>query len=321
MLINISNMNTIFQDVYNCQMVVRMNIYKIIFFVLGINLNEVMEATRPGPKDSAILIREPGVRFMAARIDNYLLATRDFGKNICSRTTHIVAKFCCLVGGRQYGNYLITCFLFIKLLYIGNAIGQLFLLDRFLAIDYYFYGIHMAVKLFKGEEDWSATDRFPRVTLCNFNIRHMGRLHSYVVQCVLAINLFNEKIFLFIWYWFVYIAIITFYTAVKWAVTSMFWPWQITYVWQKLRVSETTLHRDSVILEKFTRSYLRRDGIFILRLIEMNVGQSIATDVIHALWTNYNPRKRLLAEKPQWKEDRTLKHDKQTSALGQFDSI
>jgi len=92
--------------------------------------------------------------------------------------------------GKLYGNYLITAYLAVKLLYLGNAIGQLFLLDAFLKIDYHLYGVQVVERLIRGQ-DWGYSERFPRVTLCEFEIRHQSRVHRYVVQCALTINLFK----------------------------------------------------------------------------------------------------------------------------------
>ena len=106
-----------------------------------------------------------------------------------------------------------------------NAVGQLFLLDALLVNDYHLYGAYIiernnyynnsnyyycyyhyyndygayiVERLLRGQ-DWTQSERFPRVTLCEFEIRRQSRLHNYVVQCTLTINLFNEKIFLFVW--------------------------------------------------------------------------------------------------------------------------
>ena len=58
-----------------------------------------------------------------------------------------------------------------KLLYLANGIGQLWLLDLFLGFQrsYQLYGIHVLAKFLRGE-DWSSSERFPRVTLCDFEV-------------------------------------------------------------------------------------------------------------------------------------------------------
>ena len=98
------------------------------------------------------------------------------------------SSVCMMFAGKLYGNYLITAYLAVKLLYLGNAIGQLFLLDAFLKIDYHLYGVQVVERLIRGQ-DWGYSERFPRVTLCEFEIRHQSRVHQYVVQCALTINL------------------------------------------------------------------------------------------------------------------------------------
>ena len=237
---------------------------------------------------------------MVNQLDRYLLAQREYRTGCCVRIKHFVARACCLFGSRLYGNYMVASYLVVKALYVVNAIGQIFLLDAFLGIDYHLYGVTIVDQLVRGKE-WSVSERFPRVTLCDFEIRHQDRLHSYVVQCVLTINLFNEKIFLFIWFWFVFIAVVSFCNMFKWFVRVLHWHSQVQYVRKQLRAFDTA-QREAGVLAKFTENYLRRDGMFILRLIGMNMGEVVAGEVLCGLWQNYSPERRLLAEKPGRKQ-------------------
>ena len=76
-----------------------------------------------------------------------------------------------------YGNYLISGYMGIKLLYLANAVGQIFLLDAFLDIGYPLYGVHVLDRMFRGQ-DWAASQRFPRVTLCEFAIRYTSGVEN-----------------------------------------------------------------------------------------------------------------------------------------------
>ena len=64
--------------------------------------------------------------------------------------------------------------------------------------------------------DWPMSDRFPRVTLCDFQIRQQTNVHRYTVQCVLPINLFNEKVFLFVWFWLTFVGLSTVLDLLYW---------------------------------------------------------------------------------------------------------
>ena len=153
----------------------------------GINVAAIMEAATVCQHASYLEIREKTVRYIVNQLDRYLLAQRDYRTGCCIRMKHTIAKICCLVGGRLYGNYLTTAYIFVKGLYLLNAIGQLFMLDAFLGHDYHLYGIYVLQRLLT-RQDWSASDRFPRVTMCDFKIRHQSRIHQYLVRTSLTEN-------------------------------------------------------------------------------------------------------------------------------------
>ena len=60
-------------------------------------------------------------------------------------------------------------------MYIANAIGQFFLLDYFLFNQFSSYGFEMMEGV-ASDHDWQDApfDAFPRVTMCDFNVRRLG---------------------------------------------------------------------------------------------------------------------------------------------------
>ena len=51
---------------------------------------------------------------------------------------------------------------------------------------------------------------FPRMTKCNFyRYGGSGTLETIDALCVLSMNIINEKIYIFLWFWFILVAVIT----------------------------------------------------------------------------------------------------------------
>ena len=197
-----------------------------------------------------------------------------------------------MIGGKSsilwyfYGNYLIVFYCILKLIYIFNIIAQIYWMNIFLDTNYYAYGWHVMANMLQGK-GWSTSDRFPRVTLCDFPIRTLGNVQNYTVQCSLPLNLFNEAIFIFLWWWYVFVGVATVGSLILWLLTSLYIPQQKNFIKSRL-IAMDKLKRDSdEDVGTFVRNFLRRDGLFIIRMVAKNASDLIAAELIGGLWDNY----------------------------------
>lgn len=249
----------------------------------GINLKKICQLT-----DSAQIgkpeEREENVKNIARYIDRWLKDKRYYHRNFVVKLRQKFSNivfFCC---GQQEGHFLTGFYLFTKLLYCVNCVGQFFLLDMFLSMDFGSYGFEV-LKFFRETGEWKPSYRFPRVTLCDFEVRQMQNLQRFTVQCVLPINLFNEKIFAVVWFWLFLVSVLTFFNFGSWIFYIIFRHNRQTFVRKYLRVAdEIQTGFDKKLSRKFADEYLRDDGVFLLRIVGKNSSEIILCDLIKELW-------------------------------------
>jgi len=100
-----------------------------------------------------------------------------------------------------------------RTLYLVNVVGQILFTDCFLGWEFSTYGASVLSLLELDDEERidPMSKVFPRVTKCTFwKYGHSGSIQTHDAECVLPINILNEKIFVFLWIWFIFLTVITF---------------------------------------------------------------------------------------------------------------
>jgi hypothetical protein len=150
------------------------------------------------------------MEYMIGTIDQYVGDPRRQHENRHMNFIRRSIALTCFMFGKFLGNYLVVLYLFVKILYIVNCVGQLFLISTLLGRNYYVYGASIFKDIIQGK-GYADSEYFPRVTMCKFHVRELGLKnfsHEYNVQCVLPINLFNQQIFTFLWFWYLILIVI-----------------------------------------------------------------------------------------------------------------
>ncbi|KAK5966536.1 Innexin unc-9 [Trichostrongylus colubriformis] len=238
------------------------------------------------------LVRNKTIDILARHIDDALMYQREHGarkKNVYIFAVVRVGKF--------YGAYVSTVYVFIKSLHLCNVVLQFLLLNSFLeTAEYPLFGAHVLYDLLLGRE-WRDSGKFPRVTLCDFEIRVLGNVHRHTVQCVLVVNMLTEKIFIFLWIWLSVLGLLT-------TMNLLFWLCALASSHCRQNFVAKHLDMESDQIGRFTDRFLRPDGVFLLQMIASHAGNLTCAKVTEALWLMFLRRsgKPVLDEKVESSE-------------------
>ena len=180
-------------------------------------------------------------------------------------------------------------FIVSKFLYLANLVAQIFILNAVLGTEFNVYGFDV-IRYFRFGEDWTESPgvAFPRVTFCDFDVRRLGNTHRYTVQCTLPINMFTEKIYMFLWFWMVFVAVATGLGLVVWIIRSCLSGDRIKFILNHLIiVGKMDAKEDKELLKDFVENYLCQDGVFVLRLIAHNTNNITVTEITCAMWDRF----------------------------------
>lgn len=109
---------------------------------------------------------------------------------------------------------------------------------------------------------------FPRHVLCKLSIRaDPHEIHKYTFQCGLPANVFNEMVFLALWFWLAVLVVINLFSLLSWLLVLMrrrsmireilTWPFRYNYLIDKF-------------VDSFVYDYLSSEGFLIMMLIRVS---------------------------------------------------
>ncbi|GMS81074.1 hypothetical protein PENTCL1PPCAC_3249 [Pristionchus entomophagus] len=249
----------------------------------GIRIHEVVErAADPGNVEEET--RTKNIDLLSRHLQKALRFQRRI-----QRKRVVVHKTCTCLNMQYSSGFITTIYLFTKLLYALNVVAQLLLLNHFLRTNKYdWYGIGIIRDIIGGVK-WETSGFFPRISICDFEIRQMANIQKYSVQCVLVINMFNEKIFVLLWFWYAMLFASSIFSIASWFFVMVFPCFSRWFVAQHLELSALNgfnpqNKRTNQDVARFVHFYLHRDGIFVLRMLSSHAGVIFTTDLVCALY-------------------------------------
>uniref|UniRef100_A0A0A9WAN6 Innexin n=2 Tax=Lygus hesperus TaxID=30085 RepID=A0A0A9WAN6_LYGHE len=125
------------------------------------------------------------------------------------KTTRLVQY---IVDTLHRNNVYASCYYLCELLNFINVIGNMFLIDSFLGGSFMTYGTDVLrfSSLNQEQRNDPMVTIFPRVTKCTFHkYGPSGSIQTHDAMCILALNILNEKIYIFLWFWFILMAVLS----------------------------------------------------------------------------------------------------------------
>jgi hypothetical protein len=196
-------------------------------------------------------------------------------------------------------------YLGLKLLFIANSCVALFVTNNFVQKNFYRYGIDLLKAA--PDDDMASSDMFPRVTMCDIDVRRLGHVQQYTMQCLLTNNYFYEKLFFVLWAWLWVVFIGSIIGLFSLIVSVFIMPYKCSHVKHQLtnglalklfenkdNIKKQSVRQQFELDEPNTSTKIREfvkflglDGCLILRFLSPNALEEC--EVVEKLWSLFLP--------------------------------
>lgn len=266
--------------------------------------------------------RDPAIRMRLVRAcaDHlYLLSRQHFNTStspwsrmqecLCSSQ---VCGHSCVMAKKRMCNHSAVFYILVKLLYIINCVGQMFIVIQLLGADNTIRSnlvgfSERLLNLATNKHEWGGSKYFPHQALCPIHVPYVGvDSHLYTAICAVPVNVLHEKLYLFLWVWILAVLTVTLATTIAWIWRLLIRSHSNSYLRSFLYVSmlappsykntesskepdlaggvNETVTLNGALVERFLTEVVGCDGNFLIRMLRLNAGVIITGEILVAWW-------------------------------------
>ncbi|KAL3307516.1 Innexin inx2 [Cichlidogyrus casuarinus] len=268
---------------------------------LGINLNTLIQESLQARSAPSVSKRREMTNHVAESLRLVLFDHRNVKQGVWVDMKNQLGRLCgFLILSKRLGTWTVASYFLVKLVYIANAVGQLYLMRHFLGFDttkISAFGFELARRI-RLTDDWKNSLYFPRAAFCRVEIKLLGAENQYVALCALPVNLFNEKIYMFLWFWVAFVCTCTVISLPMWIWSLCLKSKRVGRLHHYFRIDDLNFDEHDMKLNPFHKNphnkqhlgefvdeFLRYDGCFILEIVNNHVGDVVTGEIVRLLWT------------------------------------
>ena len=146
--------------------------------------------------------------------------------NLANQIARYIYRWCNIFPrGLPWRLLTITWFV-VKMMYCINVIIQMYYLDRFLKTtdalhhNSTTYG-DVIYDNIVNNATWTASPAFPRIIHCYMEVIQLNNVQRYTFQCSLNNNPFTERVYMFLWVWILFVAVVTTLSFAAWFLLTI----------------------------------------------------------------------------------------------------
>ena len=198
---------------------------------------------------------------------------------------------------RIFTCYFLICYIGVKILYFLNCLLQIGLIHlmigtRPLGISRFNYlkqdtlETHFLAQFVKkmssGISELIDTSSFPKRTLCDFTFRELASNHAYTVECILPLNIIVEKMYVFLYLWFILLAFVILLDFLKWIghlIHFLVSSDKTREHYVRTHLIDRTKYSTQEI-KSFANDRLTGNNYFLLKLLSKNISTFVVVDIL-----------------------------------------
>lgn len=171
---------------------------------------------------------------------------------------------------------------------LTNVLLQMFFINWLLNGKFISYGFRFV------DNQESLSEVFPRTTKCKYHrYGPTGTVENHDFLCVLALNILNEKLFLIIWFWFVFLIVVSVISVVYRLLIVFSLKLRAYLLMTQTRCSNVEEMEDIV-------DGINYGSFFVLYLIGRNTNPMVYNDILDSVHTT------VIREKPMRKANKII---------------